>query len=448
MAQLQTTPAESLHKRGSERRKNLRQVIFPLRLLSGDIVQRDRRINADRRRNAFISNLELCRGVPYNRIEAILERCPVQDLEAGEVLLQPDQANHNLYLLLTGCLDINLSREGPHVGFTIQPGESIGEMSIIDGKPTSALVTALEPSSVLEVHENVFWTKIAPIPGAARNLLGTLAERMRRSNEFALRALEQELRFNMLEKELGAAREIQLGMLPADDPLFPHHAELDASAYMETAREVGGDFFDAFSLDQQRVCVAVGDVSGKGMPAALFMVRTLTLLRTELMKGDGLAHGLERLNLMLCKTTSAHMFVSLFVAVIDTKRGEMEYVNAGQNPPLVSLRGEPFEFLEAGSGLIAGILEDSRYEGHRIDLQAGDAIVIYTDGVTEARDERADFYGMPRIRELLGGMPGLDAGEIVAAVRADVEKHMGRAPMSDDITIMALRYRGADPGRD
>lgn len=415
---------------------------FPLRLPGGEVIRQDRRTASDRRRNAYISQQELCRGLDYAKVEPILDRCPIVNLDAGEVLLNPGEANHNLYLLLSGRLRVQLGTAGISATHTIEPGCTVGEMSVIDGRPTSATVSADLPSRVLAVHESVFWSKIAKIPGAARNLLGTLAERMRKSNDVALRALELELRFRHLEKELDAAREIQLGMLPPSEGLFAEFPALDFHVYMGTAREVGGDFFDAFRLDDHRVCIAIGDVAGKGLPASLFMVKTMTLLRAELMKGDSLGLCLTRLNRALCDSPTAHIFVSLLVISLDVSTGDMEYINAGHNPPLAALGGEAFTYLESEGSPVAGVLADARYEVMNMRLQPGDKLLLYTDGITEARNKRRHFYGTSRLRNLVLGLDGRNALEIVEAVRTDVERFAGEEPQADDITILAFGFRG------
>jgi len=392
----------------------------------------------------------LFRGLPYDSVESIFEHCRVQDLNPGDVLLELGQANQHLYLLLSGRLHVNLNSEenlnsvDPPLGFPIEPGESIGEMSIIDGKPTSAHVDASESSQVLAIHEDVFWSEIATIPGAVRNLLRILVERMRKRNEFTLQMLEKELRYTHMQNELNAAREIQIGMLPTQYPLFPRHPSIDVYAHMNAAKTVGGDFFDAFPLDERRVCLAIGDVSGKGMPAALLMVRILTLLRVELMKGGGLGESLGRLNNILCENNTSHMIVSIFVGVVDTSTGELAYVNAGHNPPLASVRRQPFDEIEMPGGLIAGVIEGGEYGVDHMTLRPGDLLVMYTDGVTEARNEDKEFYTLQRLMDFLSGLEIADATNVVDAVRTDVEKFVGAAAQADDMTIMALKFCGSD----
>lgn len=437
-------------RRGADRRTHAGDIVFPLRTVKGDVIEHERRVSPDRRRNAFISRQSLFRGLPYDSVEPIFEHCRVRDLDPGDVLLELGQSNRHLYLLLSGRLQVNLngvvnldSADSP-LGFSIEPGESIGEMSIIDGKPTSAHVGAAEPSRVVAIHEDIFWSKIATIPGAVRNLMRMLVERMRKRNDFTLQMLEKELRYKHMQNELNAAREIQLGMLPTQYPLFPRHPSIDVYAHMNAAKTVGGDFFDAFPLDERRVCLAIGDVSGKGMPAALSMVRILTLLRVELMKGGSLGESLARLNKILCETNTGQMFVSIFVGVMDAATGELAYVNAGHNPPLASIRRQPFERIKMPSGLIAGVIEDSAYEVEHLTLGPGDLLVMYTDGVTEARNEAKEFYTLQRLMDFLSALERKGATDVVDAVRTEVDKFIGVAAQADDMTIMALKFCGSD----
>jgi len=431
-------------KRGPDRRRGEGAAVFPLRLKSGEVVERDRRVNRDRRRNAYISQQELCRGLPYELVESVFERCPVRELAAGETLLKPAQKNHYLFLLLTGSLRVHLAASDFELGFSIAPGQCVGEMSIIDGKPTSAYVTATETSTVMAVAEDMFWSKIAPLPGAARNLLRVLAERMRVRNDVTLRALEQELRYQHLQRELDAAHDIQVGMLPSQEPLFPQHPAVDVHAHMGAAREVGGDFYDAFSIDDTRICLAVGDVSGKGMPAAMFMVRTLSLLRVELVKDDDLGDSIAYLNNSLCETNTAHMFVSLFVMILDVVNGELSYVNAGHNPPLKYDAQHSVEMVDMPDGLIAGVMEDSVYEVRRQTLQPGEGLLLYTDGVTEARNSHKEFYTLDRLRRFMSKHNGDDAAATVKSILAEIEEFAGEEPQADDITVLAMRYLGPD----
>ena len=422
------------HKRGPDRRA--------CRAVNARTTdERERREGNDRRRHGYISKLDLCRGLPYETLEPIFEHCPITELAAGETLLEPGQANHHLYFLLEGRLEVRIQSVDSPVADIIEVGECIGEMSIIDGEPTSANVTASESSAVLAVHEDVFWSQIAASPAAMRNLSRVLAERMRKRNDATLRALQREIRLEQLEKELAAAAEIQIGMLPAGPALLRDFPTLDVFGLTNVAKAVGGDLYDAFRLDEQRICVAIGDVSGKGMPAALFMVQAVTLLHVEMNKSTDLVTAMTRINRALCETNISHMFVSLIVATIDTRTGILTYVNAG-HPPFLAAQGDgPFAAVETSVGLIAGVLEDTVYETGELTLGSGDRLLLYTDGISEARDPARKFYGAERLRAFLNARPVTDATGCVNAVFDDVLQFTGGMPQSDDVTALAVTFR-------
>ncbi len=425
-------------KRGPERRRGNGAAVTDT---VGTNEHEERRVNSDRRRTGYISDLELCRGLPYDQIENILERCPVQTLEPGEALLEPGQANHHLYFLLSGRLDVRLKSNDSPVADVIEAGDCVGEMSIIDGQPTSAYVVATELSTVIAVHESVFWSKIAINPKAVRNLTRVLVERMRKRNAATLRALEHEMRLQQLEKELLAAHEIQIGMLPQGSKLLTEMPSLDVHARMDVVTSVGGDFYDAFSLDDSNAYITVGDVSGKGMPAALFMVRTLTLLRAELAKSGDLAACMVRFNKMLCDTNISHMFVTLIVLRIDLTDGTVEYVNAGHPPMLLSRNNAPFVEVDESAGLIAGVIDDHAYQSRALHLDSGDRLLIYTDGVTEARDHFKRFYSQDRLIDLVSQSESSDAQQLVSTIFEDAHGYSAGIPQSDDITVVAIGYR-------
>ena len=435
-------------KRGTDRRRADGQLELPLRLRNRELINYDRRRNPDRRRYGFISQLDICRELPYESVEPILRHCPIKQLAPGDVLLEPGQSNKFLYLLLSGRMQVNLGADAAVTGFPIEAGECIGEMSIIDGELTSAYVVALEPSEVMAVLDEVFWSEIAPLPGAARNLMRVLAERMRYRNDVTLTALEHELRFKHLQKELSAAQQIQVSVLPGPERMFPNHPQVEISANMTPASKVGGDLFDGFALDKNRICVAIGDVSGKGMPASLFMMRVLALLRAELNNRDNLADAINRLNRTLCQNNTSYTFVSLFVMVVDVTNGKVEFVNAGHNPPLIASKGQPFEFIERDKGTIAGVLEEAEFPVNTMELSPNDTVVLYTDGVTEARNRANEFYTAPRLQNFLSSGKFDGAESVLDATLSDLHDFAADRAQADDITLLVLKYRGPTGGSE
>lgn len=422
------------YKRGPDRRGHTGENV-------NGINKPERRDGIDRRRHGYISQLDLCRGLDYEALEPVFENCPVINLAAGETLIEQGQSNHHLYFVLRGRLDVRLKSIDTPVADIIKVGECTGEMSIIDGQPTSANVTAGMPTIVMAVHEDIFWSQVAASRAAMRNLSRILTVRMRRRNDVILHALQQEMRLKQLETELAAAYEIQIGMLPANPIILSNSRSLDICGRAAVAKTVGGDFYDAFRLDENQVCLAIGDVSGKGMPAALFMVQAVTLLRVEMHKNADLVTVMSGINSGLCETKISHMFISLIVVLLDTSTGMLTYVNAGHPPFLVARSNASYIPIEEPSGTVAGAFEDTIYEAGEFILAPGDRILFYTDGITEARGPKRSLYGTKRLSALLNASHTVDATGCVDALFDDVLNFMAGTPQSDDITILAVTFQ-------
>jgi sigma-B regulation protein RsbU (phosphoserine phosphatase) len=264
--------------------------------------------------------------------------------------------------------------------------------------------------------------------------------RLRDRAEMILRSQRQQLRFEALQKELDAARAIQTSMLPSLAAVSPSYPGLDVSARMEPAREVGGDFYDVTAIDGTRLLLAVGDVSGKGMPAALFMVRSITVMRMEALRADPADGLLGRVNSLLCENNPSELFTTAFVAVLDTATGALTCYNGGHPPPLFSRAGGPFEALPLPRSLVVGIIDGVPFRSATFQLEPGDRLVAFSDGVTEAEDAAGRMFGDDRLRQALDACGQCDAEGLIEAVRASVRDFVDGALQSDDITLLALRY--------
>lgn len=251
--------------------------------------------------------------------------------------------------------------------------------------------------------------------------------------------------------ELSLARDIQVGMLPPIFPDFADQPHFDLFASMEAARDVGGDFYDFYMLDDSRLVLTIADVSDKGIPAALFMVISKNLLKNDALSGAGAAnHGrmMAGTNRQLCENNKKKMFVTVFFGVLDLKTGEFVYMNAGHCAPLIGHetdgRTEWNYLKDKKRNLMIGAVAEAAYEERRLTLTPGDMLFLYTDGVTEAMDEEGHLYTKDRLKETLDrtGTPVAKAEQIIAAVRADIAAHVGDAEQSDDVTMMAVRFLG------
>ncbi len=253
-----------------------------------------------------------------------------------------------------------------------------------------------------------------------------------------------------IKTELALAASIQAGMLPSVRPDFFGKGSYSLAASMQTAKEVGGDFYDFYMLPGNRLAVTIADVSGKGIGASLFMVVSKTVLKETMLSAAARAGGgepdyaaaMEAANRRLCEGNEEDMFVTVFFGVLDLASGDFAYVNGGHNPPLIG-RGGGFEYLRMKKkSAMLGVIEFEKYHEHHAKLSAGDMIFLYTDGVTEAMDERGEEYTEERLRERLIACRDMDVDGLLAAVREDVAAHAGGAAQSDDITMMALKYLG------
>jgi serine phosphatase RsbU (regulator of sigma subunit) len=426
-----------MRSRGTDRRK-----AFPDGPLAELGIAFDRRKKYDRRRNGFISHLQLFATIPYAAVESALTDCVTQDIEKGAVLLEPGQANNCIHLLVSGRLRIHFDSKDSADYIPIEKGGCFGELSIIDGRPVSAYVVADEPSRVLMIHEKTFWDRLIPQPGVARNLLNVLSERMRLNRDIILERMQDKLKLEHLQKELAIATTIQLSMLPPGAGLLPGRNDALAYAIMEPAKDVGGDFYDAFFITPDLLFVAIGDVSGKGVPAALFMARTITQMRMEAVRQRSPSAILEAVNRSLCEGNDAGMFVTLFCGILEPQTGQFSFANAGHNPPVFMPANGNCDFLAVKKGLVAGIMENAPYALSSMRLSPGDSVLLYTDGVTEAMDAHEAFYSEDRFLSAARASRGSDPRSLVETVRTSIADFVQNAPQADDVTMLALKFCG------
>ena len=243
-----------------------------------------------------------------------------------------------------------------------------------------------------------------------------------------------------IESELKIAHDIQQGIIPKIFPPFPERDDIDLFAVLDPARDVGGDLYDFFFIDDHKICFAIGDVSGKGVPASLFMAITRTLLRSKATKNSSAKKIVSELNIELCKGNENSMFVTFFLCIMDTKTGIVEFCNAGHNYPFIIRNDNNLECIEETHGTPIGIFDYINYESGTFQLSNNESIVLYTDGVTEAMDIDNNLYGDERLIGLLAKSKDHHPKVITKTIVDDVNKFVGKAEQSDDITILILSY--------
>lgn len=245
-----------------------------------------------------------------------------------------------------------------------------------------------------------------------------------------------------VESELQIATAIQANMLPTTFPAFPDRREFDLYASMDPAKEVGGDFYDFFLIDDTHLGVVMADVSGKGVPAALFMAKAKTMIRAYAQSGLEPSEVFQKANNGLCDNNKAGLFVTAWMGVLDIETGTMQYVNAGHNPPVAKFGGEPFEFIKSRPGLVLAGMEDMNYRQNEIQFNAGDRLFLYTDGVTEATSVKFELYGDNRLIRYLNANAEDEPESLLRGLRANMDEFVGEAEQFDDITMLVLDYLG------
>ena len=246
-----------------------------------------------------------------------------------------------------------------------------------------------------------------------------------------------------LDKELKLAGDIQINMLPMVFPPFPGRNEFALYATMNPAKEVGGDFYDFFLIDDDHLALVIADVSDKGIPAALFMMVSKTLIKNQLMSGCDPATALERVNLQLCERNPSMMFVTVWLAVLEISTGKGMACNAGHENPCLRRAGEGFELIKYKHNLFAGASKKVRYRNREFELGPGDCVFVYTDGVTEANNTAGKMFGEERLAAALNRDPDASPEELIPRVQRAVQRFAGGADQSDDITMLCLKYFGS-----
>ena len=245
-----------------------------------------------------------------------------------------------------------------------------------------------------------------------------------------------------IESELSIATEIQASMLPCIFPPFPNVSEFDIYASMSPAKEVGGDFYDFFMIDENHLAVVMADVSGKGVPAALFMVIGKTLIKDYSNFGSSLGEVFTKVNDLLCESNKEELFITAFEGVIDLRTGEMEFVNAGHEKPIVYHKDEDtWEVYQTRAGFVLAGLEGIQYRSGTMNLKKGDRLFLYTDGIPEAVNPLKEQYGMDRLVQILKENSTTELEQMLKNIRADVDKFADGAEQFDDITMLCMEFK-------
>jgi sigma-B regulation protein RsbU (phosphoserine phosphatase) len=331
--------------------------------------------------------------------------------------------------------DINM----PHMdGLTL-----LEEIQTLDRPLRVVIVSAYGDMSNIRTAMNRgafdFITKPIDFEDLAATILKT-----QRDLEALQQAAALETRLTAIQRELEIASQIQLSVLPSQFPAFPERTAFDLHATMIPAREVGGDFYDFFLLGDDRLGFVLGDVSGKGVGAALFMAITRTMLRATALQGAPVAECVAHVNRVLHPESLPRMFVTLVYGVLDARTGELTYCNAGHHPPYLLRRGEAVRAIDRTGGLGLCLAAEFEYRAGHLTLQPGDSLVLFSDGITEAVDADSEQFAEARLEGCLQRINGQEPAVLIRDVLRAVEAFSGGAAQSDDMTLLAVRYYGDD----
>jgi sigma-B regulation protein RsbU (phosphoserine phosphatase) len=273
--------------------------------------------------------------------------------------------------------------------------------------------------------------------------LGSAFNRMTRELQMRMEELRYTTRVQeRIEGELSAARSIQMSMLVKHFPAFPDRGEIDLHGIVKPARAVGGDFYDFYFLDHDHLCLLVGDVAGKGVPAALYMAVSKTLLKANAGLKDSPGEMLARVNNELHDDGRTGMFISLAYAILNVRTGSLELCSAGHPAPYLISADGGVSALNGASGVALGAWSDLRYETSRRKLSPGDTLVFFTDGVTEAVNSEKEFYASERLLRLLRTLSGRTVEQITRDILNDVHAFSANHEQADDLTLLAVRWNG------
>ena len=245
-----------------------------------------------------------------------------------------------------------------------------------------------------------------------------------------------------IETELSLATKIQADMLPNIFPAFPDRKDFDIYASMTPAKEVGGDFYDFFMIDDDHLALVMADVSGKGVPAALFMMMTMIMIQNQASTGKSPKDVLMSVNDQICSNNREQMFVTVWLGILEISTGKLIASNAGHEKPIIKHLDGDYEMVMDRHGFVIGAMEGIKYRDYELELYPGSKLFLYTDGLMEAADEAEDIYGSGRALEALNRAKDMAPKELLEFVKSEVERFAGNAPQFDDLTMLCLEYNG------
>ena len=335
------------------------------------------------------------------------------------------------------------SELGPLYYTNLQGGTYRFDMQIMDamGRSSKTMTATIIKAKAFYEQAWFFVLAMALFAVASLALLQLyVSGKMKKIEKKHREQVERERVFN----ELHMASQIQTGVLPHDFPPFPERKEFDIYAMMDPAREVGGDFYDFFMIDDDHLCLVIADVSGKGIPASLFMMNTKVILKTYAMGNNTPAEVLEKTNTEICSNNTMEMFVTVWLGILEISTGKIVAANAGHEYPVIGRAGGGFELLRDKHGFVIGGMEGVKYKDYEIQFEPGDKLFLYTDGVPEATNVEEEMFGTDRLLDALNTDVYAPVEEMLRNVRKAVSEFTPGAEQFDDLTMLGLDYFGPE----
>ena len=404
-------------------------------------------------RQAFGSNLEEA------SLDTLFATAEQQTFAPAEVILAQGETGNTCYVLLSGQVTVSRTTgegQSAQIVATMKPGQLFGELALLDSSPRMATCRAATAVSVLAIDQPLFQRLLRDDPAVANTLVRQIIQDMRRQDQLAIDDLQgknrdlgaaydalQAAQAGLLEKErleheLALAAQVQRELLPNVLPSYPNYA---FAAYLQPARQVGGDLYDVIDLDQDHVGVLLADVADKGMHAALIMAVTRTLFRVSASASLSPAAVVQAVHRGLLDTAPNSMaFVTAFYGVLHRPSGLLTYVRAAQERPLLLRPGQPVVELP-GDGRFIGMMPGLALSEHQVSLSSGDRLLLYSDGVTDAVNENSEPYDGERLQDAFLRGASLSAEDFVAGIVEDVARWTAGEPPFDDITLLAAEVR-------
>jgi sigma-B regulation protein RsbU (phosphoserine phosphatase) len=418
-------------------------------------------------------------AIADKQLQALARACQVIRLAPGERLFEQNETGDAAYLILEGTIDIEVATEtGPSIVAKVSAGELVGEIAAFSDRKRNAAVLSLTGAQLLRIGREAIFDLMQRDPSCAMNVIAELGGRLDRSNNSvavmsqaaqalakgsfepdmlsALRhgadryshfadifeSMAKEITTkHLFQQEMSTAEVIQRSFLPKSISAGARAGQFEVAADMKPAKQVGGDFFDYFMVDDKTLGLAVGDVSGKGIPAAIFMSVTRTVLKTIARRGHPAGEVVAALNDLLAEDNSESMFVTLCYARLDLETGRLDYANAAHEEAYI-LRADGTPEQIGPEGPAVGLFEGMPYgDGERM-LVPGDTVIFGTDGITEAFGQGGAMFGTERFTALMARLKGAAVKDTVGGIMADVLAFAEGVPQSDDITCLVTRYIG------